>query len=114
MSNQLRLYKMLAASLAAILLLGTAFYLYERHLGQPVAIEVNGKPVATVRNTAAANQILTAAMVAKVGTAYSGNDPVRLQTIRLRHDPKMFLNGLSLMAVRGVNILADLKLLNVI
>ena len=81
LARQLRVFKWLAALLAAGLAVGTGTFLYLRHLGQPVTILVGGKPAATVRNAAAANALVAAAETAEVGTAYAGVTPVRLQKI---------------------------------
>lgn len=83
LTRQLRLYKWLAALLAAALIIGVGVFLFLRHLGQPVTILVNDKPVATVRNAAMANALIAAAEQSKVGTAYADEEPVRLQKVRL-------------------------------
>ena len=83
LARQLHLFKMLAALLAAALVLGGGVFFYLRHLGQPVTIFVNDKPVATVRNASAANTLIAAAEQAKVGTAYAEEEPVRMQKVRL-------------------------------
>jgi LysM repeat protein len=88
LTRQLRLFKTLAAVFAAALVIGGGTFLYLRHLGQPVTILVNNKPVATVRNAAAANSLLAAAEQSKVGTAYAQEEPVRMQKVRfVRADP---------------------------
>lgn len=85
--RQIRLYKRLAAFLALALIVGVAAFLILRHLGQPVTIFVNGKPVATVANRSAANALITAAEQAKVGAAYAGDEPKRMQKILLLPAP---------------------------
>ncbi len=83
LARQLRLYKWLAALLAAALVLGGGVFFFLRHLGQPVTILVNDKPVATVRNAATANAVIAAAEQSKIGAAYAGQEPVRMQKVRL-------------------------------
>ena len=81
--RQLRVFKWLAALLAAVLAVGAGAFLYVRHLGQPVTILVNGKPAATVRTAAAANALVSNAEKAKVGAAFADETPVRLQKVSL-------------------------------
>ena len=83
LARQLRVFKALAGCLAAVLVLVGAAFFYVRHLGQPVTILVNGKPVATVRTAAAANALVSAAEKAKVGAAFADETPIRLQKIAL-------------------------------
>ncbi len=85
LARQLRVFKVLAALLAAALLTGGGAFLYVRHLGQPVTIMLDGKPVATVRNAAAANALIAGAEKAKVGGAFSQEAIVRLQKLSLVH-----------------------------
>ncbi len=85
LARQLRVFKALAAGLAAALLLGGGTFLYVRHQGQPVTILVDGKPVATVRNAAAANALIAGAEKAKVGSAFAQETAVRLQKLALVH-----------------------------
>ncbi|MGI4790556.1 MAG: LysM peptidoglycan-binding domain-containing protein [Janthinobacterium lividum] len=85
LARQLRVFKLLAAFLAAVLVIGGGAFLYIRHLGQPVTIFINGKPVATVRNAAAANTLIAAAEKAKIGAAFAAETPVRLQRLSLLH-----------------------------
>lgn len=85
LARQLRVFKTLAAGLAAVLVLGGGAFLYVRHQGQPVTILLDGKPVATVRNAAAANALIAGAEKAKVGSAFSDETPVRLQKLALVH-----------------------------
>ncbi len=80
-ARQLRVFKWLAALLAAGLVVGAGAFFYIRHLGQPVTILVNGKPAVTVRNAAAANALVAAAEKAKIGAAFAGTEPVRLQKV---------------------------------
>ncbi len=80
--RQLRLFKLLAALLAAFLVAGGGGVFYFRHMGQPVTILVGDKPIATVRNVAAANELIAAAEQAKVGAAFAGEEPVRMQKVR--------------------------------
>jgi hypothetical protein len=82
LARQLRLFKLLAALLAAALVIGGGVFLYLRHLGQPVTILVNDRPIATVRNVATANALIAAAEQAKVGAAFAGEEPVRMQKVR--------------------------------
>lgn len=82
LARQLRLFKLLAALLAAALVLGGGGFLFLRHMGQPVTILVGDKPIATVRNVATANALITAAEQAKVGAAFAGEEPVRMQKVR--------------------------------
>lgn len=81
LARQLRVFKWLAALLAAGLTVGAGAFFYVRHLGQPVTILVNGKPAVTVRNVAAANALVAAAEKAKVGAAFAGETPIRLQKV---------------------------------
>lgn len=83
MSRQLRLFQGLAALLAAALVLGLGAFFYIRHMGQPVTIMVGGKSAGTVANRSAANVLITAAEQAKIGTAYAGDEPKRMQKIVL-------------------------------
>ena len=85
LARQLRLFKLLAALLAAALVIGGGIFFYFRHLGQPVTILVGDKPVATVRNVAAANALIAAAEQAKIGAAFAGEEPVRMQKVRFLH-----------------------------
>lgn len=85
LARQLRLFKTLAAVLAIALVIGGAAFYYLRHLGQPVTIFINDKPVATVRNAAAANSLIAAAEQTKVGTAYAQEEPIRMQKVRIIH-----------------------------
>ncbi len=87
LARQLRLFKLLAGLLAAALVLGTGAFLLIRHLGQPVTILVDGKPVATVRNAAAANGLLEQAEKSQVGPAFAGEELVRMQKVRLTRAP---------------------------
>ena len=87
LARQLRVFKLLAACLAAALALGGAAFLYLRHQGQPVMILIDGKPVATVRNAAAANALITAAEKAKVGAAFAQEEPIRMQKVSLLRAP---------------------------
>ena len=85
LARQLRLFKLLAALLAAVLVIAGSVFFYLRHLGQPVVILVSDKPIATVRNVAAANELIAAVEQAKVGTAFAGQEPVRMQKVRFLH-----------------------------
>jgi LysM repeat protein len=85
LARQLRLFKMLAALFAAAILIGSGIFLYLRHMGQPVTILVDNKPVATVRSVAAANELIAAAEQVKVGAAFAGEEPVRMQKVRFLH-----------------------------
>ena len=83
LTRQLRVFKALAACLAGALLLGGAAFLYLRHEGQPVTILLDGRPVGTVHNAAAANALISKAEAAKVGAAFASETPVRLQKLSL-------------------------------
>ncbi len=85
LARQLRLFKLLAALLAAALAVGGGVFLFLRHLGQPVTILVGNKPIATVRSVAAANELIAAAEQSKIGAAFAGEEPVRMQRVRLLH-----------------------------
>lgn len=85
LTQQLRLFKTLAAALAAVLVIGGAALLYIRHQGQPVTIFIDGKPVATVRSAAAANALIAAAEQANLGPAFAHETPIRLQKVSLLH-----------------------------
>lgn len=81
LARQLRVFKWLAGLLAAGLAAGAGAFFYIRHMGQPVTILINGRPAATVRNAAAANALVAAAEQTKVGAAFAGAAPVRLQKV---------------------------------
>ena len=81
LARQLRLFKLLAALLAAALAVGAGVFFFLRHMGQPVTIVVGEKPVGTVRNVATANALIAAAEKAKVGAAFAGEEPVRMQKV---------------------------------
>ncbi len=83
LARQLRVLKVLAACLAGALLAGGAAFLYVRHQGQPVTILLDGRPVATVRNAAAANALIAGAEKAKIGRAFAQATPIRLQKVSL-------------------------------
>lgn len=85
LTRQLKLYKILALVLLIALLGGVGAFLIVRHLGQPVAILLDGKPITHVRNTAAANRLLTEAEQEKVGGAYPESSLVRLQKVQFQH-----------------------------
>ncbi len=83
LARQVRRLQILLGILALALAGTVGGLLYARHLGQPVAILLDGKLVATARSAAAADAVLRAAEQAKVGGGYAANDIVRLQTVRL-------------------------------
>lgn len=87
LTRQLRLFKILASVLGLCLILGIGYFFYERHLGQPVQILVNGKPIATVRNAATANALLEDVEQAKIGGAFADSEPVRLTKTVLQRAP---------------------------
>ena len=87
LARQLRLFKLLAALLAAALAFGVGGFFLLRHLGQPVTIFVGEKPVGTVRNVATANALIAAAEQAKIGKAFAGEEPVRLQKVHFLPAP---------------------------
>ena len=81
LARQLRLFKLLAALLAAALTVGAGAFFLFRHLGQPVTILVDKKPIGTVRNVATANELIAATEQAKIGAAFAGEEPVRIQKV---------------------------------
>ena len=81
LARQLRLFKILASLLAAALAVGGGVFLFLRHLGQPVSIFVGDKHIGTVRNIATANALIAAAEQAKIGSAFAGEEPVRMQKV---------------------------------
>ena len=81
LARQLHLFKLLAAGLALALVAGAGAFLYIRHQGQPVTIVLDGKPVTTVHNAAAANAAVEGAEKRLVGTAFAAETPIRLQKI---------------------------------
>lgn len=83
LARQLRGFKVLAAFLAAALAIGAGTFFYARRLSQPVTILLDGKPVATVRNSAAANALISGVEKAKVGPAFADETLVRLQKVSL-------------------------------
>jgi hypothetical protein len=87
LARQLRALKIVVLVLLLVMGLGTAYYEYQRHLGQPVTILINGVPVATLRNAAEANAQLASAEAASVGSAYAGQTPIRMQKITLQRAP---------------------------
>ena len=87
LARQLRVLKTLVAVLVLALAAGVGDWMYQRHLGQPVTILVNGKPIAAVRNAEAANRLIEAAEASAVGAAYAGQTPIRVQQITLERAP---------------------------
>ena len=87
LARQLRVLKWLVLLLALALAGSGAYFLYQRHVGQPMTILVGGKPITTARSAAAANQILAQAESERVGAAYAGQTPVRLQKIQFLSAP---------------------------
>lgn len=85
--RQVRLYQTLALCLAGLLVIGGGAFYYLRHQGQPVTVFVDGRPVGTVRNAVTANHLLTAVEQAKLGPAFAGDEPIRLQKVRLERAP---------------------------
>ena len=83
LARQLKVFKLLAAGLALALVVGTGTFLYARHQGQPVTIVLDGKPVTTVHNTAAANAAVKGAEEGLVGSAFAEETPIRLQKLSL-------------------------------
>jgi len=83
LARQLRGFKLLAAGLALALAAGAGVFLYIRHQGQPVTIVLDGKPVTTVHNAAAANAAVEGAEQRLVGRAFAEETPVRLQKVSL-------------------------------
>ncbi len=86
-ARQNALLKKAVVALALLLLLGMGAFLFVRHQGQPVSILLDGKPVATARNAKAAEDLLTQAEQAKVGTSYPADSIVRLQRVQLVRVP---------------------------
>ena len=84
-ARQLRLFKILAGVLLAALVGGVGWFLYARHMGQPVTVLLDGKPITTVRNYATANTLLSEAERAKVGGGYPEESIVRLQKVQWQH-----------------------------
>ena len=84
LARQVRFLKRLTVLLAAALVIGGGVFFFLRHQGQPVTILVDNKPIATVRNVAAANELIAAAEQAKVGAAFAGQEPVRMQKVRFQ------------------------------
>lgn len=87
LARQVRVYRTLALCLAGLLLLGGGAVYYLRRLGQPVAIFLDGRPMGTARNASAADALLADAERAKLGAAFAGEQPVRLQKVRLERVP---------------------------
>lgn len=85
LARQVRFLKRLTVLLIAVLMIGVGVFFFLRHQGQPVTILVDNKPIATVRNVAAANELIAAAERAKVGTAFAEQEPVRMQKVRFQH-----------------------------
>lgn len=83
LARQLRVFKLLAAGLALALAAGAGVFLYIRHQGQPMTIFLDGKPVTTVHNVAAANAAVEGAEKRLVGAAFVRETPVRLQKLSL-------------------------------
>lgn len=117
-AGQLRLFKWLAALLAAALVVGMGAFFYIRHMGQPVTIVVGNKPVGTVANRAAANALITAAEQAKIGAAFAGDEPKRMQKILLvpalpnsPQDPDSVVKG-KLMSLLTLRVHAYVILVN--
>ncbi len=81
--RQVRLYRTLALCLAGLLVIGGGAFFYLRHLGQPMTILVDGRPVGTVRNATTANHLISAVEQAKIGAAFVGAEPIRLQKVRM-------------------------------
>lgn len=84
LARQLKIYKIFALILLVIVLGGAAGVLIARHIGQPVAILIDGKPIANAHNVAAANKLLARAEMAKVGDAYPASSIIRLQKVQFQ------------------------------
>jgi len=82
LAGQLRLFKVLAGLLAISLAVGGGVFLFLRHMGQPVSVFVGDKSVGTVRNVSTANALIAAAEQTKIGAAFAGEEPVRMQKVR--------------------------------
>jgi len=87
---QLKLFKMLSAILAILLLAGAGFYFYKQRQIQPVSIVVDGIGATTVENLADANALLHKVTSQEVGTAFDNNDckPVRKETVQVVRIPE--------------------------
>ncbi len=88
LARQNALLKKVVGGLVLLLLLGAGTFVFVRHQGQPVAILLDGKQVATARNTKAAEDLLTVAEQAKVGASYPPGSIVRLQKVQLERVPE--------------------------
>lgn len=84
-TRQRRLFKTLAGVLLAALVGGAGWLLYARHMGQPVTVLLDGRPITTVRNYATANALLSEAERAKVGGGYPEESIKRQQKVQYQH-----------------------------
>ena len=84
LARQLRQFKALALVLLIALVGGGGTFLYLRHLGQPVAILLDGAQITSVRNAASAEQLLTQAEQAKIGGGFPESAIVRLQKVQMQ------------------------------
>lgn len=88
LARQNTLLKRAVGGLVLLLLVGTGAFVFVRRQGQPVAILLNGKQVATARNAKAAEDLLQSAEHGKVGAAYPEGSIVRLQKVQLERVPE--------------------------
>ncbi|BDI31968.1 hypothetical protein CCAX7_40190 [Capsulimonas corticalis] len=80
--RQLRLFKALAGVAVVALLAGGGYVVYQRHLGQPVSILLDGKPIVTLQNQQTATTVLAAAERKAAGFDVGAKDIVRLQKVQ--------------------------------
>ncbi|MEO7715250.1 MAG: LysM peptidoglycan-binding domain-containing protein [Capsulimonas sp.] len=83
--RQLKLFKALAGIAVAALLAGGGYIAYQRHLGQPVSILIDGKPIVTVQNQQTANSVLAASERKAAGFDVGPKDVIRLQKVQFVH-----------------------------
>lgn len=87
LARQLKVYKVFALILLVVVVCGAAWVLISRRIGEPVAILIDGKPVANAHSIAAANKLLQRAEHAKVGDAYPASSIIRLQRVQFQRLP---------------------------
>lgn len=87
LARQNALLKRVVGGLVLLLLVGAGAFVFVRHQGQPVTVLLDGKAVATARNSRAAEDLLTRAEQAKVGASYPAGSIVRLQKVQLVRVP---------------------------
>jgi LysM repeat protein len=85
-AGQLRFFQISSGILLFLLLAGVGYYEYREHQILPVAILVDGKPVATVESLAQASQIVKAVHERQVGPEYmDSDDPHFRQDVEFKH-----------------------------